>query len=69
MRFAPLNESIPEAPDEAIWTIYDLRDPETWNRAGREHCAWGVEYADVHRLDGDHVVIVYRPGGARRLAA
>lgn len=56
--------------DQGLLVVYDLADPEAWDRAGQERRAWGVEFADVHALDNDHVAIVFRPGGAsaRRLA-
>ncbi len=55
--------------DEAIAVLYDLRDPDAWERAGRERRAWGRERTVVHALDNDHVVIEFMPGGARELSA
>ena len=49
--------------------VYDLRDPETWERARREREAWGRKLAEIHALDNDHVVIEYKAGGARELSA
>ena len=48
----------------AVVKVYDLRDPEAWERAGREHAAWGRERSEIHRLDNDHVIIEFKPGGA-----
>lgn len=49
--------------------IYDLRVPEAWERAGRDRKAWGQEYAVIHTIDNDHVVIEFRPGGALGVSA
>ncbi len=57
----------PTDADEAIVVLYDLRDPDAWERAGRERRAWGRERTVVHALDNDHVVIEFMPGGAREL--
>jgi hypothetical protein len=48
--------------------VYDLQDPEAWRRVRGELKAWGRSFANVHRLDNDHVLILFRPGAARRLA-
>ncbi len=56
-------------PSGEIWCLYDLRDPEARNRAIEERRAWGEDFADTHHLDNDHVVVAFRPGAARRLAA
>jgi hypothetical protein len=44
--------------------VYDLRDPEAWERAGRERAAWGRIWTEIHTLDNDHVIIEFKPGGA-----
>jgi hypothetical protein len=54
---------------EATLVLYDLRDPEVWERAGRERRAWGRERTEIHGLDNDHVIIVFRAGGALELPA
>ncbi len=54
---------------ERILVLYDLADPEAWNRAGEERRAWGREWTVVHALDRDHVVIEFLPGGVRELSA
>ena len=63
------------APEEAYQTnrgctlvISDLRSRSAWDRAREQRRAWGAAFADIHRLDNDHVVIAFRPGGARRSA-
>jgi hypothetical protein len=48
--------------------VYDLQAPEAWARVRAELKAWGRSFANVHRLDNDHVLILFRPGAARRLA-
>jgi hypothetical protein len=48
----------------SIVKVYDLRDPEVWERAGRELDAWGRSRSVIHTLDLDHVAIEFRPGGA-----
>jgi hypothetical protein len=63
-------------PDERIYmesyhdkpgctlVLYDLADPEAWQRAGDELEAWGKKRTAVHRLGSEHVIIEYRAGGA-----
>lgn len=58
----------PSDIEPGMLVIYDLRDPETWSRVRRELRAWGRAFADVYRLDNDHVLVLFRPGAARRLA-
>jgi hypothetical protein len=64
-----LTSFYPNDAHEAIVAAYDLRDPDAWERAGRERRAWGRERTVVHALDDDHVVIEFMPGGARELSA
>lgn len=52
-----------------ILKVYDLRDPHAWMRAGQERSAWGRYRTEIHRLDNDHVVIEYKPGGALEASA
>jgi hypothetical protein len=61
--------SIPNAGPEytgAVVKIYDLRDPEAWERAGRERAAWGRQWTEIYILDHDHVAIEFKrnSGGA-----
>jgi hypothetical protein len=63
---------LPEARPEDIGgvvKVYDLCDPEAWGRAGRERAAWGRERSEIHRLDNDHVIIEFKPGGALEASA
>ena len=53
----------------AVVKIYDLRDPDAWERAGRERAAWGRKRTEIHRLDNDHVAIEFKPGGALEASA
>jgi hypothetical protein len=52
---------------ESIWIVSDLKDDEAWRQAHAERRAWGKEFADLHILDHDHVLMVLRPGGAQKL--
>lgn len=61
-------------PDEEgrrteFWVVYDLADAEQWTRAGEDRRAWGRGMSQVFTLDTDHIVIVFRPGGATGLEA
>jgi hypothetical protein len=49
--------------------VYDLRDPDAWERAGRERAAWGRMWTEIHTLDNDHVIIEFKPGGALEASA
>ena len=63
---------LPEARPEhigAVVKMYDLRDPEAWERAERERAAWGRLWTEIHTLDNDHVIIVFKPGGALEASA
>ena len=51
-----------------IWVLYDLRDLEGWQRAHEDLEAWGREYAVVFVMGLHHILMVFRPGGARRFA-
>ena len=53
----------------ALWVCYDLRDPEQWEQARKDIEAWGRALTATHRLDNDHVLIVFKPGGAGSQAA
>jgi hypothetical protein len=47
--------------------VYDFRDAQA-RRQAREHRAlWGRRLTDYYVLDEDHVVLVFRSGGARWL--
>jgi hypothetical protein len=46
---------------EAFEILYDLRDPAAGARAHRHRNWWGKLYTDIHILDNDHVLLVFRP--------
>ena len=54
---------------EAIVVVYDLRDPDAWERAGRERRAWGREFTEVHTLTNDVIAVEFKPGGALEVPA
>ena len=49
--------------------VYDLRDPAAWRAAHRHRGFWGKLYTDIHYLDTDHVVLVFRPAPDERWRA
>lgn len=55
------------APEEAVWIVYDLADPSQWSMAGQCVRCWGRKRTVVHNLDTDHIVVEFKPGGARDL--
>ncbi len=57
------------APEHTVWVVYDLRDPDQWERAREDREAWGRGFSEVHTLDTDHILIEFGPGGGRRRAA
>jgi hypothetical protein len=59
----------PTNTDEAIVVVYDLTDPDAWERAGRERRAWGRERAIIHPLTNNVIAVEFKPGGARELSA
>jgi hypothetical protein len=59
----------PTNTDEAIVVLYDLRDPDAWERAGRERRAWGCEFTEVHTLTNDVIAVEFKPGGALEVPA
>ncbi len=63
---------LPDARAEhigAVVKVYDLRDPDAWERAGRERAAWGRQWTEIHTLDNEHVIIEFKPGGALEASA
>jgi hypothetical protein len=48
--------------------LFDLRLPGIADRLDRERAAWQAQ-SDIEALDENHVVLIVRSGGARRLAA
>lgn len=59
----------PKDAAEALLVLYDLRDPAQWSGARSDREAWGRERSEIHRIDNDHVLIAYYPGGAMELEA
>ena len=49
--------------------VYDLRAPGAWEAAHRHRGNWGKLYTDIHYLDTDHVVLVFRPAPDERWRA
>ena len=58
----------PSDIERAVVVVYDLGDSEARARVRGELKAWGRSFADIHRLDNDRVLILFRPGAARGLA-
>ena len=48
--------------------LYDLGYPEGWARAHEDLEAWGKHRTDIYRVGLDHVVLRFRPCGAREVA-
>jgi len=55
-------------PETEVWIAFECRHPGAKNRLHRERQAWGAA-ATVENLGYGHVVLVVRPGGARKLKA
>jgi hypothetical protein len=53
---------------KTLWVLFDLGDPEARERLHRQRAAWG-ECSEIEAVDGDHAILIVRPGGAQRLAA
>jgi hypothetical protein len=49
--------------------IYDLRDPDALRASHRHRGYWGKLYTEIHPLDLDHVVFVFRPAPDERWRA
>ena len=49
--------------------VYDLRDPDAWRQAHRHRGFWRKLYTDIHVLDEDHVVLLFRPAPDERWRA
>jgi hypothetical protein len=52
---------------KTLWVLFDLGDPEAREALQRQRAAWG-ECSEIEAIDGDHVILIVRPGGAQRLA-
>jgi hypothetical protein len=55
--------------EEAVFVVYDLRDPDAWTRAREQRAAWGRWRSEIHELDNDHIVIAFRGAGGALEAA
>jgi hypothetical protein len=51
----------------ALLVLFNRRYPGVAERFHSEWEAWGEGADDVEYIDANHVVLVIRPGGARRL--
>jgi hypothetical protein len=59
---------LPEVrPEHTVVVLYDLR--EGWDEALADRERWGREHTDVYPMGLDHVLLVFRPGGAMEAAA
>ena len=56
-------------PEGTLLMIYDLRDCDAWTKAHDDRGAWGKAYCDIYDVGPDHVILVFRPGGALEAAA
>ena len=64
MRSAP--KTLYPSSSEYVLVLFNLRLPGTADRLDRERAAWQAQ-CDTETLDENHVVLLARPGGARRL--
>ena len=60
---APTGTFYPDSSG-SVFVLFDLRDPDAWNRAHRERAAWGRHKTGIHTIDNDHIILEFRPGGA-----
>jgi hypothetical protein len=63
---APRNESYP-TQENTIWVLYYLRDPEAFEQARKDRKTWGREYAAMYLMGLDHMLIVFRAAGTKRI--
>ena len=59
--------SVPNSGESTL-VLFDLRIPGVADRLHRERAAW-QERSDIEALDGDHFVLIVRPGISSREAA
>lgn len=55
--------------ESSILILFDLKDPEQWERSGRERRAWGREHSEIHTITNDIIIIEFRAGGALEASA
>ena len=60
---------LPKDERPGTLVIYDLRDDEAWRCAHQDRRVWGKALCDFYVLDSDHVILLFRPGGAMELEA
>ena len=53
---------------KTLWVLFDLGDPEARETLHQQRAAWG-ECSNIEAVDGDHAILIVRPGGVQRLAA
>jgi hypothetical protein len=54
----------------STFKVYDLNDPEQWERAALDRQAWGRTLTEIHALDNDHIIIeFFKPGGTLEASA
>jgi hypothetical protein len=54
---------------QAAAIIYDLRDPGARHQGRRDRNTWGKLYTDIHVLDRENVVLIFRPAPDERWRA
>jgi hypothetical protein len=64
---APPQRIIPDS-EECTLVLFDLRIPGIAGRLHRERAAW-QEQSDFEGVDGDHFILIVRPGAALRESA
>jgi hypothetical protein len=50
---------------EGFAIVYDRTCAHAWRQAHTHRALWGMRFCQHYALDEDHLVIVFRPGGAR----
>jgi hypothetical protein len=61
---APQSEFYPTKETE-VWILFDLRI--AWEQARKARLGWARQLSSVHRVEDDHILLIIRPGSARRL--
>jgi hypothetical protein len=51
--------------EEPFAILYDLADQAAWDAARRHSAWWGRLYTDIHTVDNDHVMLLFRPAPKR----
>lgn len=66
MTLAP--EKVYARTTKTLWDLFNLGDPEAREALQRQRAALG-ECFEIEAVDGDHAILIVRPGGVQRLAA